>query len=486
MVAGVRGIIALWLLILSALASAAQLRVTPERFETELGKALTAKIIYLGDIQPDEVNLERWQNDFYIDRRGTETEQLEDGQTRVIETLRLFPRRAGELTLYSLALGGAISEPVGIRVIPAVRNGIDGTPTWQPLPDTVWQGETLTSCVQMALFDQRNNMKIERPEFSGFNSATIESNPTNVSNEGVVEQCWRLTAVRSGYLQLELPPVIQRGRGQWSFFLPKQHIEVLPLPSYLPPGVPIGQPRVAVRADWQYWYVGLQLNDPDAPEVYGLRAGLASASGIDSGVDSDRVEVQMDAQMRSLGIEQQFRAPLPDWLLGVGDPILIQLRYFDTQVGMLKRFELHLPRQWRAPVWFKAIMALLLALLLLVVALRVGLKVGYILQRWRARVRFKNAVRQAKTPEQLRQTLLHQAAGAQTLQVWAGQSDLGNADAIASELNRLCFARDDLSKDRLPKDGLPKDGLPKDGTSENQGSSTINNRLERVKQAILG
>ncbi|NVK02476.1 MAG: hypothetical protein HWE12_13100 [Oceanospirillaceae bacterium] len=424
------------MMLCSLIAKAAELNVVSENSEPELGKALNAKIIYQGAGAVAQANLQRWQGDFFIDRRRLETEQLADGAVRTTETLRLFPRRSGSLTLYSLALGGAISEPVEVSVMPALRNGIDGTPEWQKLPQQVWQGETFTNCVHMAMFDARNNMKLETPDFRSFRVVALEEQRESSATVEKTHQCWKLTALETGPQQLELPPVIQRGRGQWTFYLPLQSVEVLPLPSYLPPGVAIGKPDLAVEQDGDNWRVSLYLNDNLAAEAYGLRASIASVSGI----ATDQVEVQVSSEANTGRSYQLFSAPLPTWLWGFGKAQRLALRYFDTEAGMLRTLEVDLPKLWRTPGWFMA----LLAFLFLLIALPIGLKVRKAMRDWREQQRFRRAVKQASTAEQLRQTLLKQGSS-KTLHHWAERSGLKNADSIAKDINTLCFSQKPLS-----------------------------------------
>ena len=397
----------------------------------ELGKGLNVRIRYTGDDPVAQANLARWQTDFYIDRRRSASEQLNDGSVATVETIRLYPRREGTLTLYSLALGGAISEPVDLIVERPVRNGIDGTPVWQPLPQQIWQGETLANCIEMPLFDSRNNMKLEPPEFGAVRVAAQDAEVIENMPASVARQCWQLTALRPGVHELELPPVIQRGRGSWSFYRPKQIIEILPLPSYLPPAVPVGEPRIQTSLQQGHWQISLKLSDPQAAEAYGVRAELAELSG----VDSDEVSVSFKSDSQTLERIQLFTTPLPDWSWGFGSGERISLRYFDTELGMLKSTEVTLPAVWRAPFWFNALLisvSLLIALLLGRNAFKVG-------EQALAHRKFKQATISCQTPEQLRQLLLQQT-GSKTLEDWAAQNGTEHAQQIANELNALCFS----------------------------------------------
>lgn len=410
---------------------AAKLSVELSEPTIELGKGLNVQIRYTGDGQVAQANLERWQTDFYIDRRRSTSEQLHDGSVETTETVRLYPRREGTLTLYSLALGGAISEPVDLIVERPVRNNIDGTPVWQTQPAQIWQGETLTNCVEMPLFDSRNNMKLEAPEFDAIRVAALNAEVIETASVSIARQCWQLTASRPGIYSLELPPVIQRGRGSWSFYLPKQTIEILPLPSYLPPAVPVGEPKVNASLEQERWQLRLQLSDPQAAEAYGVRAELAKLSSI----DSDEVSVSFESDSQTLQQVQLFEATLPVWSWGFGSGERINLRYFDTELGMLKSTEVSVPTVWRAPLWF---IALLTSMFLLIVIL-LGRKALKVCERVLTRHKFKQAVNSCKSPEQLRQLLLQQT-GNKTLESWAKRSGIDHAQQFANALNALCFS----------------------------------------------
>lgn len=412
-------------------ANAATLSVKLTDPSVELGKGLNVEIAYLGKETVGQANLQPWERDFYIDRRRSAIKELSAGQTQTIETVRLYPRRAGTLTLFSLALGGAISEPVDLKVERALRNNIDGTPVWQKLPTQIWQGETVSNCVEMPLFDSRNNMKLELPEFDTLRVANWDAERVENRSPSLARQCWQLTASRPGIHELELPAVIQRGRGSWSFYLPKQTIEVLPLPSYLPPALPIGEPSVQTSLRHKQWQLRLQLSDPQAVEAYGVRASLAELSG----VDNDEVSVHFETESRTLQQVQLFTAPVPAWSWGLGSGEKINLRYFDTRLGMLMVKEVSLPLAWNTPNGLSA----LLTSVLLLLALLHGRRAFEVWKRALERRKLKQAIGNCTTPEQLRLLLLQQT-GSKTLESWANQSGIEHAQQIAGQLNALCFS----------------------------------------------
>lgn len=424
------------LLVMTCVANAASLRIEGADPEVEMGKYLSLQIVYEGEAAVGSADLRQWADDFHIDLRDSTTENLLSGAIRTTHQLRLYPRAAGEAVLERIALGGAVAGPLRVTVVPTVRNGIDGTPRWIPLPEKVWQGQTFEIGVDMALMHPSNQAALDDAALPGFDAQPLPRQTDSRNGVDVVRLRWRVTAQAPGRHRLELPPIEQRGRGRWRFFLRAPGVRVVPLPSYLPPSVPVGKVTLesALLDDGarQLWQV-LVRNRGRLPDAsYGLRAALAGAAGI----DPERIEVSDVETDPATGIAQQrYRAPLPDWSFGWGGGPAVSLRYFDTDAGRLAEIQTRLPPAWRLPTYAVFVLGAVGVLLLAAFA-------AWLVRAARrslARHRFGQQVAQAPDAHTLRRLLIT-STGSPTLTDWAAKQRDPAATEAAASINKACFS----------------------------------------------
>lgn len=415
-------------------ASAAELSVQLDRTEVEIGKYINAKIIYSGEQSVGTAKLQQWQPHFVIDRRDTETESLIDGQIQTTEKLRLYPRKTGELLLQSIALGGAIAAPIRVQVNPSIRNGIDGTPQWQSLPNQVWQGEPFEIAIKTALLHPSNRIKVEEPQFPGFKVAELPR-ITRTNNKGkTVIYRWQLIAQTFGVTQLTAPSIEQRGRGRWRYYLAPQTIKINPLPSYIPPTVPVGsvqaEARILDRHGKQFWVIDVSNTGNLANEIYGLRTQLAKLAN-HSVTD---VIIENLASTNDALNQQRYLIPIANWSLGRLTSSPIKLRYFDTTAGQLKTLYIDLPSTWNIPAYGHVVLGILCATILFYSLFLFNRQ----FRKYRNKRQITQDILAIKTANELRQYLL---SIEQLSSREACTADKHNAEQrLANKLNQLCFA----------------------------------------------
>lgn len=419
-----------------------KLSVKPDKTQVEMGKYFSVSLIYIGKTIPDISHLQKWYHDFYIDRRDTEAEDLSNGLIQYTENLRLYPRSTGKKVLHAIAMGGAIASPVMLNVVPIVRKGIDAAPQWQLLPDTIWQGETIKVSVIQNLLHQSNTVVVDNVSFPGFSVHALEQEIISIDHIKKIKLSWLITAQSYGVHQLELPSIVQRGRGRWRFYLPRMQIAVKPLPSYIPPTVPVGklsiQTGLISDKNKLFWFVDLQNEGFFPEEIYGIRKQLADLAGI--AVEMVKLFHTQSAPEVPKGYIQRYQFPIPDWSFGTAKGDKVSISYFDVHEGRILKISNTLPRVWSIPVLGQNLFYIFLLFILC------GL-VWSLYKGWKKRLNRKNflsLLNQIRHSYELRQLLLSQA-DCYTLDEWSLKQSSSNkknqAKSIANQLNSLCYAR---------------------------------------------
>ncbi len=409
--------------------------VSTDKQKLEMGKYLSVKIVYTGQNIPEPAQLKNWTQDFFVEDMDTDTEHLPQHFIKTTRTLRLYPRTSGNKVLHAIAQGGAIARPVKIMVLPVIRHNIDGTPQWLKIPSEIWQGETIKITIRQNLMSAENQVVTEQAKFPGFSIIKSWQEITTKNGISTVYINWLITAQNYGYFTLEAPSIVQRGRGRWRFYLPAMPIKVKPFPAYIPPTVPVGQLKVISDIKYigqqPYWLITIKNHGYLAEEIYGIRSQLTQP-GHHSAEQVRLIKPLLKSDDPLISI-RQYMAMVPKWTLGFKNK-WIEVYYFDTVTGTLKKIPIQLPSVWYIQSKWLYLFYLSAALLLLVIIFYIIKKIKY----FNIRQTFKQAVKSCSTAHELRQLLLSKNHYS-TLSDWAESADIPSADNIAHQLNDLCF-----------------------------------------------
>ena len=349
-------IIALILLFFSFSVSSASLFLKLEKTTIEMGKYLNAKLIYTGLSNPGLADLTQWEQNFFIDRRQVETKTLLRGNLKITELLRLYPRKTGLISLDAIALGGTFMYPISLNIKPAIRKQIDATPKWKTLPKTVWQGQRFKVSVGMNLLHFSNHINIDNENFVGFITEPLPQQKVTLNGKKHIVLSWYLTAKSIGLKQLSLPPIEQRGKGRWKFYLPQPVINIQPLPRYIPSTVPVG--KLSIKSTIQnsnYWKVTVKNKGTLPQEVFGLRSSLAKAAN----KTVDEIDVSNPTINDNLSLTTQtYQVKIPSFSLGIEK--VLTLTYFDVKEGRLRSISHTLPTVLAIPNWLKFVLFILI------------------------------------------------------------------------------------------------------------------------------
>lgn len=415
-----------------------EVKVVVDKSQVEMGKYLFLRIEYVGDSVPEISNLQKWYDDFFVDRREQEAEKLANGLIKYTEYLRLYPRRVGNMVLGAIAMGGAIAQPVRIKVNAAVRNGIDGTPHWLPLPSSIWQGQTIAVSIIQNSLHPSNQVVIEAGLFPGFYVQQLNDKTELQETIKTVQLRWLFTAQTTGLMQLEAPAIEQRGRGRWRFYLPRATIKVKPLPSYIPPTVPVGKLTIRTgvsQVDQKpVWTVELQNKGQLTEEIYGIRRQLSELTG--TPVEVIKVSGYHPDKDNPMTAAHRYSVPVPDWSMGFINGPEITVQYFDVDEGRIKSVTGSLPGVWYVTRLWRNVLLLVFGLIVVIVSV-IGFRTIKNIQAWRS---YRHLLKQSTNPHELKRLLLEPGDFC-TLDAWSVVKVDPMAKQITRKLNALCYSR---------------------------------------------
>ncbi len=422
--------IALLLLFFSTALPAAQFEVQLDRNRVEQGKFLIAELIYRGPSDPGLPDLTLWQDDFFVDAYDPELADTADGGIEWTQQARLYPRRQGRFSLDAIATGGAIARPQSIEVLAPLRGGIDITPDVQPLQPAYWADQTIIVSLDMPLHDPRNEVIANDFETPHFRVTRLPDQRLKTAQGISMRLRWMLLSPRKGHYQIELPAIVQRGRGRFRFYLPPIKVQIQPLPAYLSPAIPVGKPAISHRIEQQQHLkiLHLEVRQPGRlPETLSGFSELQQALGIDD------TAVRIDNSFSDGVAIRQYEMTLPRWLMPRRPSW--KLAYFDTERGQADRLDHKMPLLWQWPHVMTQGLVVGGLLLLMLLAWRVY---PY-LHDWRQRRKLRQQIMQAQTACEIRQLLLAYS-GMKTLQQWTSAKSPERLRQLSEWLDRACFA----------------------------------------------
>ena len=468
-----RVIVALLLLAVCLPAGAAELSLQLDQKEIERGRVFIGTLHYRGKSGTGPADLRDWEKAFFVERSNFSAEE-HDGLIESSEDIRLYPRRSGELVINAIAHGGVIMEPIPVRVRPLRRNGITGDPSIEPLPAGVQVGSPLAVTVLAPLLAPGNKVRAEPWEAPGFRVEALPSKRIATAAGEAVALRWRLYPLAKGHHRLEPPAVAQKGNGRWRFHLPLQEIAVTPLPSYLPPTLPVGRLAVSSRAlrvnDQPFWEVTLHGPGLLDDHPWGLHQALAEATGIGEGAIR-----LFDERVDADGLRhKRWRLPVPRGHFDLLHGPKITLRYFDPATQRVESITHRLPRGENIPTWLGVLLIIGAIGIGMLIALGVAQLVRPLLQWWRNH----QALTRATDPDALRRLLLRQH-DCRHLEQWAAGQRSVCATQAAAELNALCFSRN-----ATPDFATVKEKVLRSEAFSRRLQSRIDSALLRARRAV--
>lgn len=366
--------------------------------------------------------------------------QIDDSaQTSDRIRLRLTPKQAGQIKIPQIISGGLSIPAQTLKVEPNDLVNIE----WQVPRRHLWQGEWAVWQAKVKVTDPGLPVEME-----GLQNSAIRFSAQPIQQTLDDSRTAEFVLVQKlANTETELtPPVIrvQNRQGlRWQFFAPENNYQIQPLPSYVPPQMPVG--KFSWQVDRPFWNrtgalenIELTLSGINASRLPDLRDQLASGDGINwlMAQTSTTETLGLEGRSETQVLSQPYRVTASGW--GYYDEI--RLQYINPETGklvdLIQPAELYIALPtWL--YWLGYALLLVVGFWLLMVLVRLG-KIGfYRVRRDRALARTDDAW----TRWQIYQTW-GQARGlglTQTHQAWlsAYEARFGKNSALRAEFEQL-------------------------------------------------
>lgn len=167
-------------------------------------------------------------------------------QSIQILKLKIYPRHTGTLLIPSLSTKKARSKIKKIHI----TKGNTEIPIINISSNQFYERQQIIVHVTVKSNDSTSRLSIKKDQqIKGFESSPLDFQRTTIKSVQGQKKIyhlkvgWAITALKSGQLKLELPPVEYSvsGVSRKQFYFPVKNVSIKSLPSYLPPTIPVGK-----------------------------------------------------------------------------------------------------------------------------------------------------------------------------------------------------------------------------------------------------
>ncbi len=414
-----------------------KLTVQVSQTEKQFGQYFRVTVNYTGNQSLEHLSLDLWKQYFSI-VYGDEYKD-EDEYGRIIQTLklRLYPRNQDVSQLPALTLEKAKSLSIPLKVTPTKIKNEPIELSWNVSNLSPWQREAVIIHVRIQSSDATAHVILDSPDNNESMLRTLKTKK-HIAKNGIAifDAGWIFYPLSDGKQSIDLPAIRYQlsGSDRRRFYLPIQNLQVNPLPSYLPPNLPVGELKLNTyieSGEINEWKTIVHTPALIPFGVPGLDKQLSIINGQD--ISNIKMKYKKLSDYKNYGDLNIIDTPLPKWLMPIGPDINVKLRYFDPQSGTLKESLHNLPRHWTMPVWAWWITLIICGFLSLIVFKQIRPWLIHLIVRWNTRKQLKTEM----TANQLRKLLLNNRQYI-SLNDWAKENH--NRKTLAAELNNACFA----------------------------------------------
>ena len=251
--------VTLFLMLLSTAEAKPQLVLVIDKIEVQFGHHLDA-LLYGVNLTNKLIDIDLGDlNDSFGINVVETTDKSDDsrwpGQVVQLMTMELFPRKTGNLEIPQLMLEGLKSNAINISVIPG-RNKVDDNElkiitNYKISSVKPWEREQIIIEAEIKTSDKYAHIQFDALNIPGFEVYSFHEKNRKLIHKGIdynsMKVRWILFPLISGQHIIDIPAIEYHKYGKKirTYYFPKQVINVTPLPTYIPPTMPVGKVSIS-------------------------------------------------------------------------------------------------------------------------------------------------------------------------------------------------------------------------------------------------
>lgn len=294
----------------------------------------------------------------------------DSAQTSYRIRIKLTPFQAGEFVQPGLVAGSLQVPALHFKVKENPLVAID----WQVSANKIYQNQAVSWLAKVKVLDKALPSKLSKSE-----QPNVFFEETALSQK--IDSSFKLEAFAqaekfpvAGKFQASLPSIqVTSRRGErWEFYPAPEIIEVLPIPSYLPLNLPVGEFELQFNRKKIYFTnqlasFDLQIKAINSGNLPDLRKSLQIETETIEWLTANR-ETKQQIMQPGLVVEQKLQQPLRILHSGFGQLPELKFNYLDPKTGKLMQIVLPASSYFALPKWLAYLLGLL-ALMLLITAI---------------------------------------------------------------------------------------------------------------------
>jgi hypothetical protein len=407
------------------------LEIELKQTESEYGRPVYLKIIAEGlNSDLSQLKLDKLSAQFAIDTQDFESEEIQQAEgllkqqkkangktmiSRQILRLKLYPRQTGKLLIPAFTLDKSISSEKELTILEASNKGSKILLDSKLSSTNVWQREQILVTLTLSTAEEFATIKLSDQPVDGVEITALPIKRMWTENENggqsTITAGWSMLPLQAGLSEIELPPIEYHLSGvvRRVFHLPKIELSIRPLPSYLPPTIPVGKvdinssitsdgltsAEVLYTDDLAYWNISIESKSLTPYWLPPILRQIQSAEDIQFFPATSSRSVKPDSN----GVHGRVDHKIPFKSLqnGFADMPSLKIQYFDPATGRLETLLHNVKPAFSAGIIVRLLTALFITAFLLTLAMTLY---RYLLGRIRYRKLHQQAIlsiRQANT-----------------------------------------------------------------------------------------
>ncbi|MEA1888576.1 MAG: hypothetical protein U9N50_02170 [Pseudomonadota bacterium] len=326
--------------------------------------------------------------------------------TRQILRLKMYPRQTGKRLIPAFTLDKSSSDEKELTIIDASNKGTNILLDSNISSTKVWQREQILITLTLSTAEEFATIKPGDLPVDGIEITALPVKRVWTENENggksTITAGWSLLPLRPGNSEIELPPIEYHLSGvvRRVFHLPKVKLKVRPLPSYLPPTIPVGKvgihssitseglasKRLLYTDDLAYWSISIESKSLTPYWLPPILRQIQSSDSIQFFPATSHRSMQPDNK----GVHGRVNHTIPFKPLenGFTDIPSLKVQYFDPATGRLETLVHPAEKRFSAGIISRLLAVLLLAVFILTLLI-------VIFRHLRKRIRYKKLHQQA-------------------------------------------------------------------------------------------